>query len=119
MVKGERTIWADGLKQKDQKGKIKIKPGYQKVRAHILITGMVQGVFFRSSIRSQAKLLEVNGWTKNTIDGNVEVVFEGDRDQVEKLITFCWKGPPGAFVRDVRVEWKKPRLDLRGFEIRY
>ena len=90
-----------------------------KARAHVLISGIVQGVFFRSTLRSQAKLLGVNGWTRNTIDGNVEVVFEGDKDQVEKMVTFCWKGPPGAFVRDVKVEWQKPKYDLKGFDIRY
>ena len=95
MSEGEKTVWSDELKQSAQeKDKIKIEKGYDKARAHVMIQGMVQGVFFRSTIRSQAKLLEVNGWTRNTTDGHVEAVFEGDRDRVEKIITFCWKGPP-------------------------
>lgn len=118
MAEGEKTIWADGEKP-GQKGKIKIEAGYEKARAHVLITGMVRGVFFRSTLRSQAKLLEINGWTRNTIDDNVEAVFEGEKDRVEKIVSFCWKGPPGAFVRDVKVEWQKPKYEAKGFEIRY
>lgn len=119
MAAGEKTAYSKPNKRTDEFDKLKIEAGYEKSRAHVRISGSVHGVFFRSTLRNQAKLLEVNGWTKNTVDGNVEAVFEGDKDQVEKLITFCWKGPPGAFVRNVEVEWKKPRLDLQGFEIRY
>jgi acylphosphatase len=90
-----------------------------KARAHVVISGIVQGVFFRSTLRSQAKLLGVGGWTRNTMEGSVEAVFEGDKDQVEKMVTFCWKGPPGAFVRDVSVEWQKPKYDSGSFEIRH
>jgi acylphosphatase len=119
MAAGEKTAYADSGKRSERFEKIKIEAGYEKARAHVVITGMVQGVFFRSTLRSQAKLLGVNGWTKNMVDGNVEAMLEGDKDSVEKMIAFCWKGPTGALVRDVRVEWKKPRLDLQGFEIRY
>ena len=97
----------------------KIEAGYEKVRATVLVSGSVQGVFFRSSIRAQAKLLEIFGWSRNTSNGNIECVFEGDKDQVEKLISYCWKGPPGAYVRDVNVEWQIAKHDLRSFEIKY
>jgi len=120
MTEGEKTVWANEPdKPGHSKEKIRIESGYEKARAHVIISGMVQGVFFRSTLRSRAKLLEISGWTKNTADGNVEAVFEGEKDRVENIITFCWKGPPGAFVRDVQVEWKRPRIDLQGFEIRY
>lgn len=99
--------------------RVELRAGYEKVRAHVLIQGMVQGVFFRSTLRNQANLAGASGWARNTVDGNVEAVFEGYKDDVDKLITFCWKGPPGALVRNVRVEWKKPGHDLKGFEIRY
>ena len=119
MAAGEKTAYSDKGKRSDRYEKIKIDAGYEKARVHVIISGMVQGVFFRSTLRSQAKLYGLNGWTRNTIDGHVEAVFEGDKDRVEKILSFCWKGPPGALVRDVKVEWKKPRLDLNGFEIRY
>ena len=119
MAAGEKTAYSDSSKRSDRFEKIKIEAGYEKVRAHVIISGMVQGIFFRSTLRSRAKLYNVNGWTKNTIDGHVEAVFEGDKDNVEKLIALCWKGPPGALVRNVEVEWKKAGLDLQGFEIRY
>jgi acylphosphatase len=118
MAAGERAS-QETDERADKYEKIKIEAGYEKARAHVVIVGMVQGVFFRSTLRSQAKLLNINGWTKNTVEGNVEAVFEGDKDQIEKIISFCWKGPPGSHVRDVRIEWKRPRLDLQGFEIRY
>jgi len=95
-----------------------MEAGEGKARAHVMISGQVQGVFFRSALRSQAKLFGLNGWTMNTIEGNIEAVFEGDKDRVEKLVAFCWKGPPGALIRDVKVDWDKPKFDLTGFEIR-
>ncbi|RLI97127.1 MAG: acylphosphatase [Candidatus Aenigmatarchaeota archaeon] len=96
-----------------------IKAGYEKTRAHVVITGRVQGVFFRSTLRSKAKLYEIRGWTRNRQDGSVEALFEGDPDRVQKMITFCWEGPPGAEVDNVDVEYKKPRMDLTGFEIKH
>ncbi len=89
-----------------------------RVRAHVRVTGSVQGVFFRSGVRSQAKLLEIRGWVRNVPDSSLEAVFEGDRDRVRKMIDFCWEGPPGAQVRKVEVEWEKPRHDTPGFEIK-
>ena len=119
MAAGEKTAYSDTSTRSDKFEKIKIEAGYEKAKVHVIISGMVQGCFFRSTLRSQAKLYGVNGWTKNTIDGHVEAVFEGDKDNVEKLIAFCWKGPPGSLVRNVEIEQKKARLDLQGFEIRY
>lgn len=98
--------------------KIRIEPS-GKSRARVIISGRVHGVLFRSTLRSQAKFLEVNGWTKNRIDGGVEAVFEGEHSAVEKMIVLCYEGPPGAFVNDVKVEWEKPKYDLKGFVIRY
>lgn len=87
-------------------------------RARIIISGHVQGVFFRSFIRSQAKLYQVNGWTKNMESGQVEAVFEGDRDQVQELIDSCKEGPPGARVGDVDVKWEDFSGSFTSFEIR-
>ena len=118
MAAGEKTVWAGKPGNGSVKEKIKIETSYEKARAHVVIVGIVQGVFFRPMLRSQAKILGVKGWVKNTIDGNVEAVFEGDKDQVDKMIVLCWQGPPGALVRDVKTEWKKPRHDMDIFEIK-
>jgi len=77
----------------------------RKVRAHVSISGWVQGVFFRSSTRDKARSLGVTGWVRNRYDGTVEVLMEGDADAVSRLIAWCHHGPPGARVADVDVEW--------------
>ena len=89
-----------------------------KVRAHVLITGDVQGVFFRSNTRSQASLRNVTGWVRNLSNGRVEAVLEGERDDVEGVISFCRSGSPGSRVDDVEVSWEMPSRKYKGFEIR-
>ena len=89
-----------------------------KVRAHIFITGDVQGVFFRSNTRSQAVMRQVTGWVRNLPDGRVEAVMEGEKDDVEGLVESCRQGPPGARVGDMEIGWEKPTHKYKGFEIR-
>lgn len=90
-----------------------------KVRAHVFVSGRVQGVFFRSEIRHEAKKRNVKGWVRNLPDGRVEAVFEGDKENVEELIEFCKRGPPGARVTSVKVIWESYSGGFREFEIRY
>lgn len=90
-----------------------------KARAHVIIRGKVQGVYFRLETKEHADLLGVTGWVKNRPDGAVEGLFEGDRESVEKLIDWCWEGPPMAAVSDVQVEWKHYRGEFAGFDIVY
>jgi acylphosphatase len=89
-----------------------------KSRAHIYLTGVVQGVFFRSFVRSRAKLLGISGWVMNTMDGCVEAVLEGEEMDVKEAIEDCRKGPPGSQVTDIRVEWAEPTGEFQAFEIR-
>ncbi|MGQ9597519.1 MAG: acylphosphatase [Thermoproteota archaeon] len=89
------------------------------VRAHVYVSGMVQGVFFRYETRSLAQRLGVKGWVRNLPDGRVEAVFEGEEDLVDKMVEFCKRGPPGALVTDVRVEWEKYEGKFTGFVIRH
>jgi acylphosphatase len=72
------------------------------IRAHLIIEGRVQGVFFRDSTRREAIELGLKGWVKNRFDGSVEVVAEGPREKVETLIAWCHHGPPIARVTRVR-----------------
>jgi acylphosphatase len=74
------------------------------VRRHLIISGRVQGVFYRATFQERALSLDVTGWVKNNFDGSVEAVIEGDTDNVEKLITWCYHGPRGARVTDVEVK---------------
>jgi acylphosphatase len=90
-----------------------------KVRAHLFISGMVQGVFFRSETRHEAKKLNVKGWVRNLPDGKVEAVFEGEQENVKELVEFCRRGPPGARVTDVDIIWENYTGEFRNFEVRY
>lgn len=89
-----------------------------KVRAHVFVAGRVQGVFFRVETRYHANRRNVVGWIRNTVDGRVESVFEGEKDDVEKLIEFCGSGPPSAQVTQVDVQWQKHTGKFTAFEIR-
>jgi len=90
-----------------------------KVKAHIIISGRVQGVFFRSETQDEARRQNVTGWVRNLPDGRVEAVFEGERDKVDRLIEFCRRGPPGATVTRVDVTWGDYTGQFKSFSIRY
>lgn len=63
--------------------------------------------------------LGVNGWVINRRDGSVEAVFEGDRDKVESIVRWCHKGPSGAVVDSVDVEWQDYKGEFEGFSVEY
>lgn len=90
-----------------------------KVRAHVFVSGRVQGVFFRHETRLMAIRNNVTGWVRNLPDGRVEAVFEGERENVEAMINFCRRGPPGAVVKNVEVIWENPTGEFKSFQIRY
>ena len=77
-------------------------------RAHVVVRGRVQGVFFRAQTRDRARSLGLTGWVRNTADGAVEAVFEGDRDRVESMVEWSRRGPSHAQVDDVEVTWEEP-----------
>lgn len=86
-------------------------------RAHLWIQGYVQGVNFRHYTRQQAGLLGLTGWVRNLYDGRVEVVAEGEEDDVQALIAWCRHGPPSAEVEGVDVTWEPYRGEFRHFGI--
>jgi len=94
----------------------------ETVRAHIFVSGKVQGVFFRSSIKAEADRRGVRGWVRNLPDGRVEAVFEGPRADVEACVDWCRHGPAGAHVTGVEVDWEAAEgaagAFARGFSIR-
>ncbi|MFP3984785.1 MAG: acylphosphatase [Candidatus Bathyarchaeia archaeon] len=88
-----------------------------KIRAHILVSGRVQGVFFRAEARQRARKHNVAGWIRNLSDGRVEAVFEGEKDDVEKMLEFCKRGPSGARVSHTEVSWEAYAGKFEDFRI--
>lgn len=88
-----------------------------KARAHVYVTGRVQGVFFRSETAGMARKYNVTGWVRNLPDGRVEAVFEGEKENVEKAIAFCRQGPPAAYVMNVQVMWEDWKGEFEGFHV--
>ncbi|GAB4569497.1 MAG: acylphosphatase [Anaerolineae bacterium] len=87
------------------------------VRAHVFVSGHVQGVFFRAETQRLARRLGLTGWVRNLWDGRVEAVFEGEADAVERAIQWCWRGPEEAAVEDVEVRYEPPSGRYKDFHI--
>lgn len=87
--------------------------------ARVVVSGRVQGVWFRASTREVADALGVRGFVRNLPDRRVEAVLQGSRAAVESAIDFMREGPPGAVVTDVSVEWRDPTDDFGGFDVRH
>lgn len=90
-----------------------------KKRAHVFVSGRVQGVFFRATTRKEAEKRGVKGWVKNLRDGRVEAVFEGEEEKVEEMIDFCHRGSSAAKVEDVETEWEEYNDEFSTFGVRY
>ncbi|OUL37035.1 acylphosphatase [Nostoc sp. T09] len=88
------------------------------IRAHVFISGRVQGVGYRYATVDTASQLGLTGWVRNLPDSRVEAVFEGVREVVEEMIRWCHIGPPAAVVKNVVVEYEQPE-SLRGFEVKH
>ena len=89
-----------------------------KVRVHVYISGEVQGVFFRDTTTNEASRRRVRGWVRNLRDGRVEALFEGEKENVQAMIEFCWRGPGLAKVKNVDAEWEPYVGDEELFETR-
>jgi acylphosphatase len=87
------------------------------VRCRVLVSGQVQGVFFRAACRRMAVEHDVRGWVRNLPDGRVEAVFEGPADEVRRLVEWASHGPRQAVVSGVAVEAEQPE-GLAAFVIR-
>ncbi len=90
----------------------------KKVRAHLSISGRVQGVVFRCYTQDIAQSLEIKGWVRNCWDGKVEIVMEGEEEKVEQLINWCYRGPRSAIVEKIDIEWEKYKGEFNSFGIR-
>jgi len=84
-----------------------------------MVHGIVQGVYFRYSTQREAQSLGLTGWVRNLPDGGVEIVCEGPKDAVEKLVLWARSGPRGALVEHVDVSWEDYTGGFLTFDIRY
>jgi acylphosphatase len=89
----------------------------ERTRAHVFVSGRVQGVSYRASTRDAAREAGVDGWVKNRDDGRVEAVFEGDEEAVEEMVEWCQTGSNRANVDDIETEYGDPEGES-GFEVR-
>jgi acylphosphatase len=90
-----------------------------KSSVHVLISGRVQGVFFRANTKQQAEMLGLSGWVRNTRDGKVEAIFEGEEEGVNQILKWCYRGPSLSKVEKVDVKKQEPTNEYDDFSIRY
>lgn len=88
-------------------------------RAHVIISGRVQGVSFRWNTQHQAQKLDLTGWVKNRADGRVEAVFEGEEQAVRQAVKWCHKGERPARVDDIDVRYEQPTGEFSRFRITF
>lgn len=90
-----------------------------KVRVRVVISGLVQGVFFRYTTRLKAEEFGLNGWVRNLPGGEVEALLEGDEDRVGKMVEWCREGPPGARVERVEATYQKYTGEFDSFFVKH
>ena len=91
----------------------------EKIRVHAIISGRVQGVFFRMETKRAAQRFGVCGWVRNRRDGTVEALFEGDNHRVDAIVDWCKQGPPHAHVTDVKIDQREYAGEFDSFEIKF
>ena len=89
------------------------------VARHIIVSGRVQGVFFRKNTKQKAIEFNVDGWVKNTYDDKVEIFAQGNEENLNKFINWCKQSPPKATVKNIHVSEKQADNNLKGFSILY
>jgi acylphosphatase len=87
-------------------------------RMHLVISGRVQGVGFRASAYDEARSLGLTGWVRNLASGEVELIAEGKRENLDIFLAWTHIGPPGSRVTDLREDWSKATGEFSAFRIR-
>lgn len=90
-----------------------------KTNVHVIISGRVQGVWFRATTKQKAEQLGLKGWVRNTYDGCVEAVFEGEENLVKQMIDWCHRGSPLANIENVEVKNQDVTNSFDDFSIKY
>jgi len=88
-------------------------------RIHLIISGRVQGVCFRYFVKEKAKQFKLKGWVKNNIGGTVEIIAEGDDENIESFLEYCKHGPKLSLVKDIKLQYENPNQEFKDFEIRF
>ncbi len=88
-------------------------------RAHIFVSGIVQGVFFRANTKEKAEELGLLGWVRNLADGQVEAVFEGQEEKIKEMINWLKSHPGSSKVEKIKIIWEEPTFEFSGFKIQY
>jgi acylphosphatase len=91
----------------------------EKHRAHVIISGRVQGVWFRAATQQAARRYGVSGWVRNQPHGSVEAVLEGEKERLELMLQWCHQGPESARVDRVDVDWQEYKNEFEDFSVRY
>ncbi len=90
-----------------------------KSNVRVIVSGGVQGVWFRAKTKEKAEQLGVTGWVRNTSSGKVEAVFEGEQEQIKEMLNWCHHGPPMAHVENVEIKNQELTNGFDSFSIRY
>lgn len=90
-----------------------------KERVNIIVQGSVQGVFYRARTKEKALELELTGWVRNRIDGTVEIVAEGNKEDLERLVEWSRCGPKHAHVTNIEVSWQPFTDEFGDFTVKY
>lgn len=91
----------------------------ERARVRIVVRGKVQGVFFRDYVKKEAEKMQLTGWVKNTDDGAVEIVAEGDKSCLRQFIVLCEKGNPLSTVTKIDYDWEEYSGKFNDFYINY
>jgi acylphosphatase len=86
---------------------------------HAMVRGQVQGVGFRYFVVQKAQSLGLRGYARNESNGDVEILAQGPRPALERLLTLLWRGPSAAQVREVKNVWRQPTEHISGFHVRW
>jgi acylphosphatase len=95
-----------------------VRDSAERSRLRIVVSGRVQGVFFRRAAAEQARALGIAGYARNLADGTVEIVAEGGSRALEHLAAWAHHGPPAARVAEARLEWSASRNEFSDFRVR-
>jgi acylphosphatase len=112
----EREVMGDTkeaiLERREQGARLHAESGKLK-RAHVYVSGQLQGVFFRDWARQKTEQLGLSGWVQNLPDGRIEALFEGPEDRVREMIRLCEEGPSHAIVENVDTEFEDLTFEVR------
>lgn len=86
-------------------------------RVHVFVSGKVQGVYYRQTTSYEAQKLNIHGWIRNLRDGRVEAIFEGEKANIDKLLSWCNKGPKDAIVKDIEIIQEQYKNEYTNFQI--